>query len=103
MESKYYKELLSNYNDSLTEWVKDAKENYDLKDFDNDINELIDEAAFNLVDSDLIYYEDLLEVLSCLEWDEVADFVREGNNLENAIRIAYKNDLISKINELNLI
>lgn len=103
MESKYYKKLLNNFNDSLTEWVKDVKENWDLKAFDGDINELIDSAVFELVDSDLIYYEDLLEVLSALEWGEVADVVREGNNLENAIRIVYKNDLIAKINELNLI
>lgn len=103
MESKYYKELLKNYNDSLLEWVKDAKENYDLKEFDGDITELINTAAFELVDSELIYYEDLLEALSALEWDEVADAVREGNNLENAIRIVYKNELINKINELKLI
>lgn len=103
MESKYYKELLSNYNDSLADWVKEVKEEYDLKDFDGDINELIDNAAYELVDSDLVYYEDLLEVLSCLEWDEVADVAREGNSLENAIRIVYKNDLIEKINEFNLI
>lgn len=103
MESRYYKELLNNYNDSLADWVKDAKDSYDLANFDGDINELIDTAAFELVDSELIYYEDLIEALNALEWEEVADVVREGNSLENAIRIVYKNNLVNKIEELNLI